>query len=136
MPVLRKALIQRTVAGFLIAAIFITGWMPSDLSAAVLSPDTLIASDILSRDSALQQIRTVLESKMVRQRLADLGLSASEIQAKLGQLSDQQIRQLSTQMDSIIAGGDDLGVIVFLLVIAILVVILLQLTGHKIIITK
>lgn len=120
----------------LVGTTLITGIIPADLSAAVLSPETLITTEIVDRDAALAKIRAVLDKKIVQQRLADLGLSPSEIEARLGQLSDVQMRQLADQVDSIMAGGDGLGVIVFLLVIAILVVILLQLTGHKVIITK
>lgn len=120
----------------LVGTTLITGIIPADLSAAVLSPETLITTEIVDRDAALAKIRAVLDKKIVQQRLADLGLSPSEIEARLGQLSNVQMRQLADQVDSIMAGGDGLGVIVFLLVIAILVVILLQLTGHKVIITK
>lgn len=120
----------------LVGTTLITGIIPADLSAAVLSPETLITTEIVDRDAALAKIRAVLDQKIVQQRLADLGLSPSEIEARLGQLSNVQMRQLADQVDSIMAGGDGLGVIVFLLVIAILVVILLQLTGHKVIITK
>jgi hypothetical protein len=73
--------------------------------------------------------------KLVRERLKELGLSADEIQARLSQFSDPQIHQLALQLDELKVAGDDfLGIIILLLVIAILVVLLIQLTGHKIII--
>jgi hypothetical protein len=68
--------------------------------------------------------------------LSDFGLTPAEIRSRLDQLSDQQVHEVATQLDALHPGGDALGTVVVLLVIAILVVVLLQLTGHKIIITK
>lgn len=126
----------RVLIWLLVVTTFMTGLIPADVSAGVLSPETLVSTNLADRDAALAKIRAVLDKKIVQQRLADLGLKADEIEARLAQLTDAQMQQLATQVDSIMAGGDGLGVVVFLLVIAILVVILLQLTGHKIIITK
>jgi type II secretory pathway component PulF len=59
------------------------------------------------------------------------------VSARVAQMSDAQIHQAVTQLDSLQPGGDSgLGVIIGLLVIAILVVVLLQLTGHRVVITK
>jgi len=88
------------------------------------------------REALLRKIQSVLESKLVAQRLTDFGLTAAEIKARLGQLSDRQLHEVATQLDAIQPGGDALGTVVVLLVIAILVVVLLQLTGHRIVITK
>lgn len=88
------------------------------------------------RQEDLTKIQTVLESKVIRQRLSDLGLTQEEITSRLSQLSDSEVHQVASKIDSLYAGGDGLGVVIALLVIAILVVILLELTGHKIIITK
>jgi len=88
------------------------------------------------REGSMKRIQSVLESKVIVQRLADFGLTPAEITSRLNQLSDQQVHEIATQLDALQPGGDVLGTIVVLLVITILVVVLLQLTGHKIIITK
>lgn len=88
------------------------------------------------RESSIKRIQAALESKLIVQRLADLGLTQAEITSRLNQLSDQQVHEIATQLDALQPGGDALGTLVVLLVIAILVVVLLQLTGHKILITK
>jgi hypothetical protein len=78
-----------------------------------------------------------LESRLVSQRLSDLGFSQGEISSRLNQLSDEQIHYFASHLESLQTGGDaGLGIIIALLVIAILVVVLLQLSGHKVIITK
>jgi len=70
--------------------------------------------------------------KKVGERLKELGLSPDEIQARLSQLSDPQIHQLAMQINKLKVGADDgLGIVIGLLVIAILVVILVLLLGHR-----
>ena len=111
---------------------------PPQARAAFLSSEAYLSElgPVLKREQALSRIQALLESKVIHQRLADLGLTEGEIMDRLGQLTDEQIHQVTAQLDALIPGGDGLGVVVALLVIAILVVILLQLTGHKVIITK
>jgi hypothetical protein len=105
-------------------------------SSAMLAPaDPAASSENLSaqRVEELSNIQRVLEAKMVRQRLADLGLSADEIAAKLSRLSDSQIHQVASQLESVIPGGfhgvDDLLhtmlSILFIVLIVVLILILI-----------
>lgn len=112
--------------------------VPPDARAAFLSSETMADLERLGpdRETSLKKIQTVLESKLVVQRLADFGLTEAEIRSRLSQLSDHQLHQVATRLDALQPGGDALGAVVVLLVIAILVVILLQLTGHRVIISK
>jgi hypothetical protein len=114
-----------------IGAFPISGW------AAFVPSDATLSAPAFDREADLAQLKTYLERKVVAQRLADWGLGPQDIASRLGQLSDAQIHQAVVQLDSVQPGGDSgLGVIIGLLVIAILVVVLLQLTGHRIVITK
>jgi hypothetical protein len=71
---------------------------------------------------------------MVKERLENLGFTKDEIQKRLSQLNDEQIHNLALNLDQLKVGGDGLGVIVALLVIALLVVVLIYLTKHRVII--
>ena len=132
------SLFKTVLVWILMIVTFSIGFAPQQTSAAFMPSTVSLDAQGLSmdRETSLKKIQTVLESRLIRQRLTDLGLTESEILTRLGQLSDQQIHQIATQLDSLQPGGDALGTIVVLLVIAILVVIFLQLTGHKVIITK
>ena len=55
---------------------------------------------------------------------------------RFAQLSDQQLHKLALQVDELAVGGDGLGRVIALLVIAILVVLLIQLTGRRVVVTK
>ena len=128
----------QTMILMLVITTLVIGWCPPEgmaMLAPALSPSPDSASDP-NRVADLQKIQAVLESKVVRQRLEDFGLTAEEINARLTRLSDDQLHQMATQIDALTPGGDGLGIVVALLVIAILAVILIYLLGHRIVITK
>ena len=124
---------KKCIIWYLVGAMFIIGITPR--AYAGFSPSEGGALSSAERASELKQVQKFLEIKMVRERLKELGLSPDEVQARLNQFSDPQIHQLALQLDDLKVAGDDfLGVIILLLVIAVLVVLLIQLTGHKIVI--
>jgi len=126
---------MKHVSWYLVIAMFIIGIAPR--VDAGLAPSEIIALTQVDRTADLGKIQKVLETRAISERLAQFGLTQDEIQKRLTQLSDQQIHQTALQLDDLKIGQDDaLGVIIALLVIAILVVLLLQLTGHKVIVTK
>lgn len=122
---------------YLIFSSLILGMVPRDGFALFIPSD--LQSGIETghdRNEDLTKIQAFLERKIVSQRLLDLGLSTEEVYARLKNLTGEQIHEIATHIDDIKWGGDGLDVVIVLLVIAILVVIILQLTGHKVIITK
>ena len=123
---------MRSITIYLACAMFIIGITPR--VDASFAPSQAIALAQTDRAADLAGIQKVLEVKMVKERFASLGLTQDEIQSRLAQLSDQQLHNLALQLDNVKVGGDGFGIIIALLVIAILVVILIQLTGHKVIV--
>ena len=122
----------RTVTWYLVVAMFIIGITPK--VEAGFSPSQVILDAQTDRDYDIAKIQTVIETKMIKDRLEKLGFSNEEVRSRLDRFSDQQVHQLALQLDDIKVGGDGLGVIIALLIIAILVVVLIQLTGHRVII--
>jgi hypothetical protein len=132
-----RLFLKRGLVIYLSIGVFLLGFAQNSI--AVLIPSALPqaqAESVSQRDSELRKMQDLLESKLIAQRLSDLGFTAQEVQQRLAQLSDEQIHHLSQHLDSIQTGGDGLGIVIALLVIAILVVILLHITGHKVIVTK
>jgi hypothetical protein len=80
----------------------------------------------------LARIQKSLESKTVRQRLIDYGLTADEAMAKLEGLPDDQVHQLAANADALQAGGDAAGTLAALLLIALLVILLIYLLEGRI----
>lgn len=86
-----------------------------------------------SRQADLGAIQKTLESAVVKQRLMDLGLSPEEALARINMLSEEQTHELAANLDSLQAGADGVGALVFLLLVAIVVVVVLEATGHSVI---
>jgi len=84
------------------------------------------------RAADLARVRLVLESKIVRQKLMDYGLSPTEATARVNRLSDQQLHELAARTDSVQAGGDAVGLFFGLVVVALLVVVLIYLLPGRI----
>ena len=129
MKKIRTMFILKPIALYLAFAFFLIASIPQNSWAY------LVDSQVLnhSREADINKIQRVLESKMVSQRLSELGLSMDEINSKLQQLSDADIHQFASQLDSLMPGGI-LEFIIGVLVIVILVLVILQITGHKVIV--
>jgi hypothetical protein len=124
----------KQISWYLVVALFIIAIAPR--AEAGFAPSEIIVLEQTDRAGDLGKIQQVLEAKAVSERLAQLGLTKGEIQNRMSQLSDRQIHQIALQLDDLKVGkGDVLGLVVALLVIAILIVILLNLTGHKVVLT-
>jgi hypothetical protein len=127
-------MVKKTLIYYLAIAMFIIGIVPRVEAAFV--PSQTIALPAVDRAGDLDKIQVVLESKLVKQRLQDLGFTADEINARLSQMSDQQIHRFAQQLDDLRVGKDGLGIIIALLLIVILVIVVINLTtGHKVVVT-
>jgi hypothetical protein len=124
--------LRKWITWYLVAAMFVIGITPRLY--AGFSPSEVIGLSPAERSSDLEKMQKFLEMKIVRERLKELGFAPDEIQSRLNQLSDSQVHQLALQVDNLKVGGDGLEVVIALLVIAILVVILIWLLGHKIVV--
>jgi hypothetical protein len=122
------------LAGYLVVAMFVIGITPR--AYADFSPSEVIGSPA-NRDSDLQKIQSVIEMKMVGERLRSLGFTEEEINKKLNQLSDSQLHELALQLDELKVGGDGAATaVIIILLLAILAALILYLSGHRIFVTK
>jgi Flp pilus assembly protein TadB len=87
---------------------------------AMLLPST---DGSMQRQSDLNRIQTQLESKLVSERLNALGLTQQEVQARMQDLSDDQIHNLAQNVEGLQFGGDGGLLILILAVIGALVLI-------------
>ena len=123
---------MKQVAWYLVVAMFVIGIAPR--VDAGLVPSEVISLTQVDRQADLGKIQKVLETKMIHDRLEQYGLTQDEINARLAQLSDQQVHNFALQLDDLKVGGDGLGIVIAILVIAILVLIILYLTGHRVLV--
>jgi hypothetical protein len=119
---------------YLVVAMLIIGITPR-LEAAFAPSEALVLSSA-ARSTDTETVQAALENKLVRQRLQDLGFNADEITAKLSQLSDEQLHSIAQKLDDLKVGSDGFGVVIGILVIIALILVIIHLSGHKVIVTR
>jgi hypothetical protein len=128
-----KKTFMKHVTWFLVVAMFVIGITPRVY--AGFSPSEVVGFSPIDRGSDLGKIQNAIETKMIGERLKQIGLTPDEIQKRLSQLSDQQIHRLALQLDELRVAGDAgwvaFGVLVGLAAIAVLII---YLSGHEIVI--
>lgn len=83
-------------------------------------PTNMVIAD-MTREQAQSKIQSYLDQNDLRQKLADQGLSADEVSARLASLSDAEMKQLAGQMEQAQYGGDILVAILLVVLIIYLV---------------
>jgi len=96
------------------------------VEAMVVPAETVSGVAQMDRAQDLKAITAALENKVVRQRLTDLGLTTTQIEARLGKLSNDQIHQVAMQIEqqSAAAGEDDDELLIGLAIGAILIALI------------
>ena len=127
-----KRKLAKWVTWYMVMAMVLIGITPRVDAAFSPSEDlTLSRSD---RQTDFQKIQKALEVKMVGERLKGLGFTREEIQARLNHLNDQQVHQMAQKLDDLNVGGDGGEVVIAILLIAILVVLIIYLSGHRVVV--
>jgi len=71
-----------------------------------------------------ERIVSTLNRDDVKTQLMARGVDPSQVQARLNSLTDEEVQTLAAKMDQLPAGGDGLGVLVFLFVLLLITDIL------------
>jgi hypothetical protein len=127
-----KRFFCKGIAWYLVVAMFVIVVTPRVYAGFASSERLVLAPGERSAD--LGRIQKFLEMKMVRERLKDLGFTSEEIQGKLKDLNDQQLHQMALKVDELKVAGDGAGIVVGLIIIALLVVVIIYLTGHRVVV--
>ena len=95
---------------------------PASLQAAVVP---------VQATSAGGNLALILDNPQVMSRLAVLGYSRSQVKEALANLSPADRATLAEKANSLVAGGDGVGVLLFIVLIVVVIAIVLQATGHR-----
>ncbi len=93
---------------------------------ASLAP-SMIPLTQANRAQDLQAVQKFLEQKEVARHLAHMQMNSSDIQSRVGNLSDQELHQVALRIDQQNPGRDGGGIVVTLLVIGILALLFVYL---------
>jgi len=127
-----KRFFCKGIAWYLVVAMFVIGITPRVYAGFVPSEGLVLAPG--ERGADLGRIQKFPEMKMVRERLKDLGFTSEEIQGKLKDLNDQQLHQMAMKVDELKVAGDGVGIVLGLIIIALLVVVIIYLSGHRVVV--
>ncbi len=119
----------RKLLFILAGAVTVLGMIP-DTGGAVIIPAEEASQGKDLRAENLEKIKSVLERKEVAKRLAHYGLTPEEVEARLDQLSDEQVSEIAARIDQVNPGGNGLEAIIGLVILAALVVLILYLLGY------
>jgi hypothetical protein len=71
-----------------------------------------------------ERLRQVLNRDDVKAELLARGVDPSQVQARIDSLTDQEVQSLSGKIDQLPAGGDGLGLLVFIFIVLLITDIL------------
>jgi len=128
---MRQRMFVQAVTWYMVAVMVVFGFVPR-VEAGFVASQASPGSQNRTQD--LGAIQKALEMRMVSETLEKFGMTKAEVKSRLDGMTDAQIHQLATNLDEVRVGGDGLEVIVVLLLIAILVIVFMQVTGHKVIV--
>ena len=116
---------RKALAIYLILALLVLGCLPYNAMAVLIPSNLDGAAEVgLDRDADIHKIQTALESKLVQQRLTDLGLSVEEVQQSMAKLTTQELHDVASNLDALQAGGE-LGLLIGVLVVVVLVLLVI-----------
>lgn len=120
-------MLKKILSVYLSVAILIIGTVQSLGAGVIPSEMTLNA-----KAQDMEKVQKLLEMKIVSQRLKDLGYSEKEIMERLATLDEQTLHKLALKIDEIKIAGDAGAAVILALVIIALVVLIINLTGHRV----
>jgi hypothetical protein len=109
--------IRRFVAGLVVASM--TGLVvPLPAQAEIVATETLAATSAASPDR--ERLAALLARDDLRAQLEAKGVRAADVQARVDALSDDEVAQLAGRIDSLPAGGDVIGAVVFVFLVLLI----------------
>jgi hypothetical protein len=109
--------IRRFVAGLVVVSM--TGLVvPLPAQAEIVATETLAATSAASPDR--QRLAALLARDDLRAQLEAKGVRAADVQARVDALSDDEVAQLAGRIDSLPAGGDVIGAVVFVFLVLLI----------------
>ena len=87
-------------------------------NAAMVTTETVVHS--LQAQQDISRIHEALSRDEVKEQLATLGVDPAQVEARVDALSDEEAQQLAQQLDEMPAGGDVLGVLLFVFVLLLI----------------
>jgi hypothetical protein len=82
----------------------VVGALPRNSEAGIIASCVSTSTDV--REEDLARIQTVLERKIINQRLVEYGVSTEDAMAKVREISDQEVHKLALLTGKVAVGGE------------------------------
>lgn len=92
-----------------------------------------LASKAVASTEDLNQVLSAVEQKVVATRLKEMGLSQTEVAAKIQALNDDELHRLASHADQLGAGGDAASAVAAVVIFVLLLILILELLGRRVI---
>lgn len=106
-----------------ISKIIIAFFVSLSLFTTSMFAEIISTKQLMHASSSTATIDGFLAKQEVQAKLAELGVSSENIQARVATLTNEEIAQINQQIESMPAGGDIGGVVVVIGVILIILLI-------------
>jgi len=123
----RSVNFRKIVASLVVVAFCFLSVVVAPLHATLVGTADILATQ--EADMARDKIKAFMAREDVVNQLQAYGVEVEEAQARVDTMSAEEIQLLSEKIDQMPAGGDALGFLLAVAVIAFVVLIILDLTG-------
>ena len=89
----------------------------------------LVSTASVSAAGDRERVVTFLERADVQLQMQSLGVSPQDVKARVASLSDAEVASLAGKIDSLPAGGDALGAVLWLALVIFLVLLITDILG-------
>ncbi|NQT88006.1 PA2779 family protein [bacterium] len=117
-----STLLRSRYIGLALGLAFVLGCFPTGASAKMVGSLDTGSETLTARQMQESHVQTLLAQADVAQAMQKAGLDASQVSERLGQLDDQQLNKLASNLETIQAGK---GGAYFLAGVAILLIFIL-----------
>ncbi len=85
-------------------------------------------------DAALDALRVSLENQVLQDKLSSLGISAPQVEERLGRLAAGERQAVLADLGSVQAGGDGVGALVGVALLVLIIILIVKLVNKEIVI--
>lgn len=130
---MREKILKKSYIYVTLTLAIILACIPSNSSAMPISSKLSSGETSNNRDNDINKIAVELEKKIVREKLFSLGMTSNYVMKKINELSNEEIHQLAVKVEDIKAAGDAWGAIAAVLILAMIVILVLELLGRRVV---
>lgn len=118
---MKKILMTFSSRVLMLSMLSLSLWTPN-VQAGMISSEQVIASQHMQLER--EHLRKIFDRHDVREQLQARGLDADAARARVDALTDDEVASISGKLDSLPAGGDIIGTVVFLFLVLLVTDIL------------